>query len=670
MKRWLAGLAALALTPVAVSAAAPAVAEPAAHSAPARIAEKPYLGWSSWSLQATNYPGVNPNGPASWLNEANVVKQADVMAAKLKKHGYTHVNVDAGWHKGFDTYARPVVDTAKFPHGMKWLGDYVHRKGLKLGSYLAVGLDLGAYNDGTSPIYGTDNCHTRDIVYPDLRKTNGWDEAYKIDFANPCSQAYIDSVAAQLASWGVDLLKLDGVGPGSFKGGENYDNTEDVKAYRTALDRTGRPIELLISWALSSTKAEVWKANTNGWRIDTDVECYCDTLVTWNNSVKQRWNDVVQWIPHAGPGRWNNLDSLNVGNAEMDGLNEAERMSYLTLWAIESSPLYLGDDLTTLDDYGMKLITNDEVIAINQAGRPAKPLSQATRQQVWFARQADGSYVVALFNLDDVPKRVTASWADLGITGKARVRDIWNKRDLGSTDGISTVVTTHGTQLLRVTPRDAGKLPATPTLVRGTGSTASSVSLAWDASEYSRGIDRYEVRSGNTVLKSTSDTAATVTGPAATTMALSVVAVGRDGRKSAPSKAIEVTTPTGPVSYEAEAAENTLDGGAARGGCGGCSGGGKAGNLGGSGSLTVSNVVAPTDGTYLMAIDYVDASSSRTIVVTVNGVGFQLPTAGSADNNWDTPQRVVVPVQLKAGANTVKFGNPSDYAPDIDRITV
>lgn len=657
MKRWVAVLAALVLVPLTAPSVA---AAPGALSEPtdAPVAAKPYMGWSSWSLQATNYPGVNPNGPASWLNETNVLRQADVMAAKLKRHGYTYVNVDAGWHRGFDEYARPVVDPAKFPHGMKWLGDYVHRKGLKLGSYLAVGLYLGAYQNGDAKILGTD-CHTRDIVYPDLRRTNGWDEAYKIDFAQPCAQAYIDSVVDLLASFGVDLLKLDGVGPGSFKGGENYDNTEDVKAYRKAIDKAGRPMQFIISWALSPTKIDTWQANTNGWRVDTDVECYCDTLTTWNNSVKQRWNDVVQWIPHAGPGRWNNLDSLNVGNAEMDGLNEAERLSYMTFWAIESSPLYLGDDLTTLDDYGLSLITNDEVIAINQAGRPAVPLSQATRQQVWFSRQADGSFVVALFNLDDVPKRVTASWADLGITGRASVRDIWNRRNLGSTDGISTVVTTHGTQLLRVTPN---RQTVAPTRLRGTGATASSVSLAWDGT----GAARYEVRAGDRTVLSTSDTSATVTGVSGGT-AFSVVAVGRDGRKSAPSKAIEVTPAPG-TAYEVE--NGVLAGGASRNGCGGCSGGAKAGNLGGSGSVTLDQVFAPADGTYLMAVDYVDGSSSRTIVVTVNGVSFQQPTAGSADNDWDHAQRMVVPVRLKAGANTVKFTNPNDYAPDIDRITV
>ena len=330
------------------------------------------MGWSSWSLESTNYPGVNPTGPASWLTEQHILQQADVLAAKFKQHGYTYVNIDAGWSNSFDQYARPVVNPTTFPDGMKYVADYVHKKGLKLGSYLAVGLDLKAYNDGNSPIAGTTNCHTKDLVYPDLRKTNGWDSAYKIDFTNPCAQSYVDSVAQLLAGWGVDFLKLDGVGPGSFKGGENYTNTTDVEAWHKAIAKTGRPMEFVISWALSHRQADVWKANTNGWRVDTDVECYCDTLVTWDNSVKQRWNDVVQWIPDAGPGHWNNLDSVDVGSGKMDGLTEAERQSYMTLWAIEAAPLYIGDDLTQLDDYGVKLLTNDEVIALNQAGDPGQ----------------------------------------------------------------------------------------------------------------------------------------------------------------------------------------------------------------------------------------------------------------------------------------------------------
>ena len=242
-------------------------------------AAKPYMGWSSWSLESTNYPGVNTTGPASWLTEQHVLQQEQVVASTLKPHGYNYINIDAGWALGFDQYARPTVNTTKFPDGIAFVADKVHSDGLKLGIYMPVGLDLLAYNGGNTPIYGTTNCFTRDLVYPDLRTTNGWDSAYKMNFDNPCSQAYLNSIASMFAGWGVDYLKLDGVGPGSFRGGANYDNTSDVAAWSKALAATGRPIQFTISWALSPLRSDVWTAYTNGWRVDTDVECYCDTIV-------------------------------------------------------------------------------------------------------------------------------------------------------------------------------------------------------------------------------------------------------------------------------------------------------------------------------------------------------------------------------------------------------
>ncbi|MGO1054814.1 alpha-galactosidase [Crossiella sp. CA198] len=298
-----------------------------------KVAQKPYLGWSSWSLQATKYPGVNPTGPASWLTEQNVLAQADVVAAKLRKHGYEYVNVDAGWAGGFDEYRRPLAHPKTFPRGIKFLGDYLHRKGLTMGSYLAVGLDPAAY----------------------------------------------------------------------------------------------RPMEFLISWALTHTKAAEWKRYTTGWRIDTDVECYCETLVKWDQSVRQRWTDVVQWIDDAGP------------------------------------------EHSKLDSYGLSLITNDEVIAVNQAGKPARPVSQASDQQVWSARNDDGSHTVALFNLGSVPATVRADWRDLGFTGEARVRDLWSHRELGRAAGFPALLPAHGSRLLRVTPPDRGDRPTIPTIIRGTG---------------------------------------------------------------------------------------------------------------------------------------------------------------------------------------------------------
>ncbi|MGW6737885.1 alpha-galactosidase D [Streptomyces sp. NPDC055013] len=453
----------LALT-AGVTAAVPAAqAEtptPPAASA-STVAAKPYMGWTSWTMQSSKYPGLNPKGDYSYLSEANVTKQTDAMAAKLKKYGYEYVNIDAGWwmdwswKSQFDEYGRQKADPVRFPSGMKAVADRIHSKGLKPGIYLPVGLEKGAYNDGKNPIWNADGCTTGDIVYDDLRTTNGWDSAYKIDFSDPCAQKYIDSQAQMFADWGYDFLKLDGVGPGSFKSGDNYNNVADVAAWQKAIKTAGRPIHLELSWSLDHGHVEDWKKYSNGWRIDTDVECYCNTLVTWENSVDDRWDDAPAWTAHAGPGGWNDLDSLNVGNGEMDGLTKAERQSYATLWAIAKSPLFTGDDLTRLDSYGLSLLTNREVIAINQSSAPpAEPVTASDPQQVWAAKNPNGTYTVALFNLSDAPASVTANWSTLGFKGKASVRDVWNKENLGfHTDKITQALPAHGSRLFTVTPR-------------------------------------------------------------------------------------------------------------------------------------------------------------------------------------------------------------------------
>ncbi|MFI1735667.1 alpha-galactosidase D [Streptomyces acidicola] len=450
-----------------------ATTAPAAHAgtsastststaAPA-LASKPYMGWSSWSMQSSKYPGLNPDGDYSYLTEANVLKQTNALAAKLKKYGYEYVNIDAGWWRDrdwkpeFDQYARQKADPVRFPRGMKPVADDIHAKGLKAGIYLPVGLEKEAYNDGKSPIWNAEGCTTADIVHDDLRTTNGWDSAYKIDFSDPCAQKYVDSQARMFADWGYDFLKLDGVGPGSFKSGENYDNVADVAAWQKAIAATGRPIHLELSWSLDIGHAADWKKYSQGWRIDTDVECYCNTLVSWENSVDDRWADTPAWTRHAGPGGWNDLDALNVGNGTMDGLTKAERQSYATLWAIAKSPLYTGDDLTRLDSYGLSLLTNKEVIAVNQGDTPPAHLVTASDpQQVWAAQNPDGTYTVALFNLADTSAAVTADFSALGFTGKAAVRDLWNQENLGIHRGrITQALPAHGSRLFTVTPKGA-----------------------------------------------------------------------------------------------------------------------------------------------------------------------------------------------------------------------
>nr|WP_189932349.1 carbohydrate-binding protein [Streptomyces sulfonofaciens] len=453
-----AGTTASATTAAATASAAPvrAASTPGASG----IAAKPYMGWSSWSMQSSKYPGLNPDGDYSYLTEANVLKQTDALAAKLKPYGYDYVNIDAGWWRDntwkpeFDQYARQTPDPVRFPHGMASVADHIHAKGLKAGIYLPVGLEKEGYADGKAPIWHAPDCTTADIVYPDLRTTNGWDSAYKLDFSRPCAQKYIDSQAQMFADWGYDFLKLDGVGPGSFKTGDNYDNVPDVAAWHQAIAATGRPIHLELSWSLDIGHAADWQKYSNGWRIDTDVECYCDTLVSWENSVNDRWNDAPAWSHEAGPGGWNDLDAIDVGNGDMDGLTKAERQSYLTLWAINKSPLFTGDDITRLDDYGLSLLTNRDVIAVDQSDAPvARPVTPVGDQQVWATGNSDGSYTVALFNLGSAPASVTAHWASLGFTGNAAVRDLWNKESLGThKDQITEALPAHGSRLFTVRP--------------------------------------------------------------------------------------------------------------------------------------------------------------------------------------------------------------------------
>ncbi|MFJ6567935.1 alpha-galactosidase D [Streptomyces sp. NPDC091292] len=457
----MAGIVTAVPTAQAVTPAAPTAPTAPATASTTALAAKPYMGWTSWSMQSSKYPGLNPDGDYSYLTEKNVLLQADALAKRLKPFGYEYVNIDAGWWRDndwkpeFDAHGRQTADPVRFPRGMKPVADDLHAKGLKAGIYLPVGLEKEAYGGGKVPLWNAGDCTTGDIVHGDLRTTNGWDSSYKIDFSRPCAQKYIDSQARMIADWGYDFLKLDGVGPGSGKSGDQYDNVADVAAWQKAIAATGRPLHLEVSWSLDIGRVADWKKYTNGWRIDTDVECYCNTLVSWENSVDDRWDDAPGWTRHAGPGGWNDLDSLNVGNGQMDGLTKAERQSYATLWAIAKSPLYTGDDLTRLDSYGLSLLTNREVIAVNQgATPPARPVTPSGAQQVWGAKNADGSYTVALFNLGDAPAAVTADWSSFGFTGKAAVRDLWNRESLGTyTDKVTQALPAHGSRLFTVTPK-------------------------------------------------------------------------------------------------------------------------------------------------------------------------------------------------------------------------
>jgi hypothetical protein len=328
------------------------------------------------------------------------------------------------------------------------LGSYIHGLGEKFGMYVTPGIPKAAYDQNT-PIQGT-SFHARDIVSDTTDyETNygGWGNVmYYLDYAkNPtAAQAFVNSWANLLASYGVDYLKIDGVG--------SHDS-DDVIHWAQALTQSGRLLHYELSNSLPIAQAMTWRQYANGWRVNGDIESYCcGTLTNWNN-VSSRFSLLPQWAPYAGKGGWNDPDSLELGNGSADGLTVDERRSQMTLWAVSAAPLLLGSNLTAMDSTDLAMLTNDEVLAVDRAGHPALPVSQASQQQVWRASNGDGSYTVALFNLGGSTATVTANWSDIGFTGSATVRDLWSRTDQGSANGsFARSLPAHGSALLKVTP--------------------------------------------------------------------------------------------------------------------------------------------------------------------------------------------------------------------------
>ncbi|MEQ7007091.1 X2-like carbohydrate binding domain-containing protein [Actinopolymorpha sp. B17G11] len=422
-----------------------------AHPPAGERASKPYMGWSSYSMQT-----YVSNG-AAWITADQIKAQSDAMHEKLQPYGYEYINVDAAWNGGTDDYGRPVPSTTLYPDGLQEVIDHVHANGQKFGLYGIPGITK-ALLDADLPVYGAPGCRTGDLAVQPLQQGDYWGIGHRIDFSNPCAQKYIDSIADLYAQWGVDFLKFDSVTPGSGISDLSLDARDDVKAWSQALARHGIWLEL--SWALDIRYADYWKQYANGWRIEWDVECYCpgEALTTWQN-IARLFPKLAEWWRHGGPGGWNDLDSLNVGNGTMDGITRDERRAAATLWAVSAAPFYIGNDMTRLDSYGLELLTNREVIAVNQAGRPAQPLSTKTNRQVWFALNEDGTYTVALFNLGRTDANVEVKWADLGLDGAASVRDLWAEKNLGTFDSnFIGEVPTHGARLFRVAPQKNSKI--------------------------------------------------------------------------------------------------------------------------------------------------------------------------------------------------------------------
>jgi alpha-galactosidase len=369
-----------------------------------KIALTPQLGWNSW-----NCWGVT-------VDEVKVQLAADMMVSTgLADHGWTYINIDDGWEAPERTAKGEIATNEKFPD-MKALSDYVHSKGLKLGIYSSPGpLTCGGYTG-----------------------------SYQHEIQD----------AKSYASWGIDYLKYDWCSYGSIA--TDAGRAELQKPYilmRKALDMVPRDILFsLCQYGMGNVWEWGGQVGGNSWRTTGDI------TDTWKSMTDIGFEQTVQW-QHAEPGHWNDPDMLVVGwvgwgpSLHPTRLTVNEQYTHISLWALLTSPLLLGCDLTKLDDFTLNLLTNDEVLAVNQdpLGVQAKRIIKMDPLQVWAKPLSDGSLAVGLFNMAPREINSTIKWQELGLTGAQKVRDLWRQTDMGSyTDSFSTMVLNHGVVLIKV----------------------------------------------------------------------------------------------------------------------------------------------------------------------------------------------------------------------------
>eukprot|EP01113_Clastostelium_recurvatum_P017533 TRINITY_DN205_c0_g1_i2.p1 TRINITY_DN205_c0_g1~~TRINITY_DN205_c0_g1_i2.p1 ORF type:complete len:414 (-),score=92.28 TRINITY_DN205_c0_g1_i2:89-1279(-) len=348
------------------------------------LARTPPMGWNSW-----NHYGCRTN----LLTEQMFMSQAKAMVdSGMAKVGYQYINLDDCWLASErDAQGRLQPDPVRFPHGIKYLADYVHSLGLKFGIY-----------EDTGP-----------------KTCGGW----------PGSEGYYKIDAQTYAEWDVDYFKLDGCFSNATQMKEIY------TSYGLYLNQTGRPMVYSCSWPTYAFVHQLpmdWDyiiTICNLWREYYDIK---DDWNSWTNILDYQASAALnRW---AGPGHWNDPDMLEVGNG---GQTFEEYKAHFSLWAILAAPLVAGNDLTNMTQQTLSILTNEEVIKVDQdpMGVQGTRLWQntTTGTEVWARPLQDKSHAVVLFNRGAAASNVTVTWESLGLasTSKANIRDLWDKKDSG-----------------------------------------------------------------------------------------------------------------------------------------------------------------------------------------------------------------------------------------------
>ena len=418
------------------------------------LALTPPMGWNSYDAFGDN------------VVESEVLANARYLAGKLQPVGWDTVVVDYCWsdpgaHDNnrnaranaplvMDKFGRLLPAPNRFPSaadgvGFKPLADAVHAMGLKFGIHIMRGIPRNSVN-ANLPIEGSSftaldagNTNDKCVWCPDMFGVS----------SNAAGQAWYDSCARLWAAWDVDYIKVDDL--------SSPYHAAEVEMIRHAIDRCGRSIVFSTSPGPTSVShAAHVEVNANLWRVSGDF---------WDNwkSLDQEFTLGASWHDFVGPGHWPDADMLPVGHLSAGNrsvgpdrftrFTRDEQLTHISLWSLLPSPLMAGANLPDNDDWTAAILSNPEVLAVNQdqAGKPARrATNKSLAAETWMKPLADGSSAVGFFNRTDQPVKMDFSWRELGFRSAPRVRDLWLRKDLGRQKSFVTELRPHGCVLLRV----------------------------------------------------------------------------------------------------------------------------------------------------------------------------------------------------------------------------
>ncbi len=440
-------------------------------------AARPPMGWNSWDSYGLT------------ITEAQFRDNVRVQRDKLKPFGWRYAVIDEGWffqnpesrphpealQYQFDAFGRYAPVPARFPsaaakintattdhdgqstidagnRGFIELGRWVHAQGLQFGIHIVRGIPRESTRLN-SPIADS-TFHAEDAA--DRSDACPWDPTNWGVRDNAAGQAWYDALVQQYASWGVDLLKVDCIADHPYK-------LSEIQQIRRAIDKTGRPMILSLSpgpTALAHAQEVMQLAQM--WRISDDIwDLWSKPDQSFPQTVKSQFPTLAAWSEYAGPGHWPDADMLPLGElapapeigpgARRTRLTPEEQKTQLTLWAIARSPLILGANLTLLDSRTLQMLTNAELIRIDQTATKSREVLHRGDVVAWTADLPTGERALGLFNLGDSSLSPNISLADIGLAPekdrKQRMQDVWTGKTVDAGTALSVTLPAHGSQL-------------------------------------------------------------------------------------------------------------------------------------------------------------------------------------------------------------------------------